>query len=62
MKSESDFFKGKRPWSRIKDKVIGNYLVPYLNKVSKLPYKIVMVDAFTGQGIYEPHGPFRGQS
>lgn len=53
MNSEDAFFEGKRPWSRIKDKVIGDYLVPYLNKVSKLPYKIVMVDAFAGQGIFE---------
>jgi len=53
MVRESEFFKGKRPWSRIKDKVIGNYLVPYLNKVSKLQRKIIIVDAFAGQGIYD---------
>ena len=50
---ESEFFKGKRPWARIKDKVIGDYLVPYLNKVSKLKRTIVIVDAFAGQGIFE---------
>jgi spore photoproduct lyase len=56
MIQEREFFKGKRPWSKIKDKVIGDYLVPYLNKVSKLPYKIVMVDAFAGRGIFEEDG------
>ncbi len=53
MTTEVDFFKAKRPWSRIKDKIIGNYLVPYLRKVSKLGQKIVIVDAFAGQGKFE---------
>jgi len=53
MKTESEFFKAKRPWSKIKDQVIGNYLIPYLNKVSKLGEKIVIVDAFAGPGIFE---------
>lgn len=52
MKTENEFFKAKRPWSRIKDQVIGSYLVPYLNKVSKLGQKIVIVDAFAGPGIF----------
>jgi len=53
MKSESDFFKGKRPWSKIKDRVLGEYLVPYLRKVAKLRKPIVIVDAFAGPGIFE---------
>jgi len=53
MKTENEFFKGKRPWSKIKDQVIGNYLVPYLNKISKLREKIVIVDAFAGPGIFD---------
>jgi spore photoproduct lyase len=53
MKTENEFFKAKRPWSKIKDQVIGNYLVPYLNKVSKLGEKIVIVDAFAGPGIFD---------
>lgn len=51
--TENKFFKGKRTWSKIKDQVIGNYLVPYLRKVSKLRRKIVIVDAFAGPGIFE---------
>jgi len=50
---EAEFFKGKRPWSKIKDKVIGDYLVPYLRKVSKLKRQIIIIDAFAGQGIFE---------
>ncbi|MEW6376420.1 MAG: three-Cys-motif partner protein TcmP [Thermodesulfobacteriota bacterium] len=53
MTTENEFFKAKRPWSKIKDKVIGNYLVPYLNKVSKLGEKIVIGDAFAGPGIFD---------
>ena len=53
MKREDQFFKGKRPWSRIKDKVITDYLVPYLYKVAKLRHKIVIVDAFAGPGLFE---------
>ena len=53
MSMESEFFKEKRPWSKIKDKVIGDYLVPYLWKVSKLRRQVIIVDAFAGQGAFE---------
>jgi spore photoproduct lyase len=53
MTTENKFFRAKRPWSKIKDHVIVNYLVPYLNKVSKLEKKIVLVDAFSGPGIFD---------
>lgn len=53
MVTENEFFKAKRPWSKIKDQVIGSYLVPYLRKVSKLGHRIVIVDAFAGPGIFE---------
>ncbi len=56
MKTKNEFFKAKRPWSKIKDQIIGSYLVPYLNKVSKLGHKIVIVDAFAGPGIFEDGG------
>jgi len=53
MVTELEFFKGKRTWSKIKDKVIGNYLVPYFEKISKLKHRIIIVDVFAGQGIFE---------
>ena len=56
MITENEFFRAKRPWSRIKDKVIGSYLVPYLKKVSRLGHRIVIVDAFAGQGIFADDG------
>lgn len=30
--SSDDFFQGKRPWSKIKDKVLADYMVPLLTK------------------------------
>ena len=53
MNAEKDFFKGKKPWSEIKDAVIGSYLPPYLRKVAQLEKHIVLVDAFAGRGKYE---------
>lgn len=53
MSKESEFFKGKRPWSKIKDRVISDYLTPYLSKVSKLNRRIVIVDAFAGPGRFK---------
>jgi spore photoproduct lyase len=51
--TESTFFKGKRPWSKIKDAVLKDYLPPYLQKVAKLGHRIILVDAFAGPGIFE---------
>lgn len=50
---ESSFFKGKRPWSKIKDQVLGQYIPPYLSKVAKLGRRIILIDAFAGPGKYE---------
>ena len=52
-KFEIDFFKDKRPWSKIKDEVLGKYLRPYLAKVNKLGKKIVLIDTFAGPGVFE---------
>ena len=46
------FFDGKRPWSRIKDRVLGAYLPPYLRKLQRLPGPIVIVDCFAGCGKF----------
>ena len=47
------FFKGKRPWSKIKDQVLGSYMPPYLSKVAKLNKPILIIDAFAGPGKFE---------
>lgn len=48
-----DFFDTKRPWSKIKDRILGAYLVPYLTKLSTKPRKIVLIDGFAGPGLFE---------
>jgi three-Cys-motif partner protein len=50
---EDSFFKGKRPWSKIKDQVLSDYMPPYLSKVAKLRRPIVLIDAFAGPGKFE---------
>jgi len=47
-----DFFKSKKSWSRMKDKILGSYLVPYINKVKEFKKPVVIVDGFAGCGIY----------
>src|ERR1022692_1624237 len=54
---ESSFFDGKRPWSRIKDRVLGAYLPPYLRKLQRLPQPIVVVDCFAGRGKFSDGTP-----
>ncbi|MGD8307660.1 MAG: three-Cys-motif partner protein TcmP [Ignavibacteria bacterium] len=50
---ETNFFEGKRPWSRLKDAVIKNYLPPYLKKVNRLNANIILIDSFAGPGKFE---------
>jgi three-Cys-motif partner protein len=47
------FFSVKRPWSRIKDRVLSAYLAVYLPKVATLGKRIVLVDGFAGPGRFE---------
>ena len=51
--TENTFFEGKRPWSKIKDAVLRDYLPAYLSKVAKLRQRIILIDAFAGPGIFE---------
>jgi len=51
--SESSFFEGKRPWSRIKDRILELYMTPYLRKVATLGKPIVLVDCFAGPGKFK---------
>lgn len=50
---EAGFFKGKRPWSKIKDQILGQYMPPYLAKVATLGKPIILIDAFAGPGKFE---------
>lgn len=47
-----DFFKKKKSWSVMKDKILGQYLVPYINKLKQFRKMVVIVDGFAGCGLY----------
>lgn len=53
MTANDDFFKGKRPWSVIKDNVLRDYMPAYLAKVGTLGRRILLVDGYAGPGIFE---------
>src|SRR5258708_3063610 len=52
-KSSDEFFDEKRPWSKIKDEILKNYLAPYLAKVNTRGQSILLIDGYAGPGIYE---------
>ena len=56
-KDNSDFFKIKNEWSIIKDRLLGCYLTPYMQKVLATNKKICYVDCFSGKGKFEDNQP-----
>lgn len=52
-KKNDDFFKEKKPWSEVKDELLGCYLKPYIQKVLFTRKPIVYVDCFAGKGVFE---------
>ena len=50
---ESAFFKGKRPWSKIKDQILSQYMPAYLAKVATLGKRIILIDAFAGPAKFD---------
>jgi three-Cys-motif partner protein len=46
------FFKEKRSWSKVKDEIVSKYVACYLKTVHKLNHPIVLVDAFSGPGVF----------
>ena len=46
------FFRTKRAWSKVKDKIVGDYIVGYLRIVPQLRRPILIVDAFAGPGRF----------
>lgn len=47
-----DFFRAKRSWSKVKDKIVGNYIDCYLKTVHNLKRPILIVDGFAGPGRF----------
>lgn len=46
------FFEAKRSWSKVKDKIVGDYVECYLKTVHSLKRHILLVDAFAGPGRF----------
>jgi three-Cys-motif partner protein len=47
-----EFFREKKSWSKVKDKIVGDYINCYLKTVPKLGRPILIVDAFAGPGRF----------
>lgn len=47
-----EFFAKKREWSHVKDRVLGAYVVSYLRTIQKLGRPIIIVDSFSGPGMF----------
>ena len=52
VESSDEFFEGKRPWSKIKDKVLEKYMTPYLTKVNTRGQPILLIDGYAGPGTF----------
>ncbi len=46
------FFKAKREWSKVKDRIVGSYIDCYLKTVQHRGRPIIIVDAFSGPGRF----------
>lgn len=46
------FFRIKRSWSKVKDKIVGDYIDCYLKTVHNLQRPILIVDGFAGPGRF----------
>jgi three-Cys-motif partner protein len=52
-KKNNDFFVEKKPWSEVKDQLLGCYLKPYVAKILHTHKPLVYVDCFAGKGKFD---------
>ena len=52
-KDNKKFFEQKKIWSKVKDELLGCYLVPYFNKKLSMRNPILYVDCFAGKGRFD---------
>lgn len=55
--TEKSFFKAKRSWSMIKDRILSGYMKPYLTKLSTTQLPIILMDCFAGTGKFDDGTP-----
>ena len=51
-KKNDDFFSEKKPWSVVKDELLGCYFKPYVSKILHTYKPLVYVDCFAGKGQF----------
>lgn len=52
-KKNDDFFVEKKPWSEVKDQLLGCYLKPYVAKILHTGKSLVYIDCFAGKGKFD---------
>lgn len=56
-KKNDDFFVEKKPWSKVKDELLGCYLAPYVSKILYTYKPVAYVDCFAGKGKFDDGNP-----
>ncbi|WP_298590631.1 three-Cys-motif partner protein TcmP [uncultured Selenomonas sp.] len=56
-KKNDDFFVEKKPWSKVKDELLGCYLKPYVAKILYTRKPLAYVDCFAGKGKFDDGNP-----
>ncbi|MFC2638325.1 MAG: hypothetical protein ACFN0X_05345 [Mitsuokella sp.] len=56
-KKNDDFFVEKKPWSKVKDELLGCYLKPYVAKILHTRKPLAYVDCFAGKGKFDDGNP-----
>ncbi len=56
-KKNDDFFVEKKPWSKVKDELLGCYLKPYVAKIIHTRKPLAYVDCFAGKGKFDDGNP-----
>ena len=57
VKKNDDFFVEKKPWSKVKDELLGCYLKPYVAKIIHTRKPLAYVDCFAGKGKFDDGNP-----
>ncbi len=56
-KKNDDFFKEKKPWSEVKDQLLGCYFKPYVLKILHTRKPLEYIDCFAGKGKFDDGKP-----
>jgi len=56
-RKNDDFFKAKKPWSEVKDQLLGCYFKPYVQKILHTRKPLEYVDCFAGKGKFDDGNP-----